>query len=279
MDRIVARLKIISLLRSEFGFHEVILEQPVVHVAFYPDGTTNFPRRRAGAVTGKTPVEQLFALSINHFELRHGQILWDDQTIPVDFAARDTSLQMDYSFLRRRYDGRLLLGLVDTKLMDCRPFAWMTAVEFSLGSNSAVVPSLKWNSGHSHFSASGQITDFRHPHLQGSYDAQLDLTEAASIARRRDLRAGVLELKGHGDWSLDQFASNGLLTLRDLAWQNDQVSFSRASLNTGLLCHRPATQTLQAARQDFRRQRYRRCRIQSVARALAASVSRRQKEP
>jgi translocation and assembly module TamB len=233
VERIIARLKISSLLRSELAFNEVILEQPVVHVAFYPDGTTNFPPRKVSVVSGKTPVEKLFALSINHFELRHGQILWDDQTIPVDFAARDTSLQMDYSFLRGSYDGRLLLGLVDTKLLDCRPFAWMTAVDFSLGSNSAVVPSLKWNSGHSHFSAAGQITDFRHPHLQGSYDGQFDLGDAAAIARRRDLRSGVLELKGHGDWTLDQFTANGLLTLSDLNWQNDQVSFSKASLSTG----------------------------------------------
>jgi uncharacterized protein involved in outer membrane biogenesis len=122
VDRIVARVKLGSLLRSEFGFHEVILEQPVVHVAFYSDGTTNFPRRKDAPLTSKAAVEQLFALSINHFELRHGRILWDDQTIPVDFAARDTSLQMGYSFLGRRYDGRLLLGMVDTKLLDCRPF-------------------------------------------------------------------------------------------------------------------------------------------------------------
>jgi translocation and assembly module TamB len=233
VDRIVARLKISSLLRSELAFHEVILDQPVVHVAFYSDGTTNFPPRKVSAVEGKPAVEQLFALSINHFELRHGQLLWDDQTIPVDFAARDASLEMDYSFLRRRYDGQLLLGLVDTKLLDCRPFAWMTSANFSLGSDSAVFPSLQWNSGHSHFSASGQITDFRHPRLQASYEAQFDLAEAASIARRRDLRGGIAELKGHGDWSLDQFSTSGLLTLRDIAWQNDQIAFSKASLTTG----------------------------------------------
>jgi hypothetical protein len=233
VDRIVARLKFNFLLRSELAFREIILEQPVVHVAFYPDGSTNFPPRKPAAVSSQTPVEQIFALSINHFEIRHGQILWDDQTIPLDFLTRDTSLQMDYSFLHGRYDGRLLLGLVDTKLMDCRPFAWMTAVEFSLASNTAVVPSMKWNSGHSHLSASGQITDLRHPHLQASYEAQVDLAEVASIARRHDLRGGVLELKGRGDWSLDQFASNGLLTLHDLVWQTDQLSFSKASLTTG----------------------------------------------
>ena len=233
VDRIVARLKFNFLLRSELAFSQLILDQPVVHVAFYSDGTTNFPPRKRSTVSGQTPVEQLFALSINHLELRHGQILWDDQNIPLDLAARDASLQMDYSFLHGRYDGRILLGSVDTKLTDCRPFAWMTAVEFSLQSNSAVVPSIKWNSGHSHFSATGQITDIRHPHLQGQYDGQLDLSEVASITRRHDVKAGMLELKGHGNWSLDQFASEGLLTLRDLAWQDDQISFSKASLSTG----------------------------------------------
>ncbi|MFZ0297116.1 MAG: translocation/assembly module TamB domain-containing protein [Candidatus Sulfotelmatobacter sp.] len=232
-DRIVARLKLSSLVRSEFGFHEVVLEQPVVHVAFYSDGTTNFPPRRVAAVTGESLIERLFALSIDHLELSHGRILWDDKTIPFDFAARDAALQMGYSLLHRRYDGHLRLGMVDTKVKDCRPFAWMSDLEFTLAGNSATVSSLKWNSEHSHFSASGEITDFSHPHLQGSYDAQFDLNEAASIARRRDLRAGVLDLKGSGEWSLDQFATNGLLTARDLVWKDDLVSFSRASLNTG----------------------------------------------
>ncbi len=232
-ERIVARLKISSLLRSELAFHEVILQQPVIHVAFYPDGTTNFPQRKASAFNGPDVVEQLFSLSINRLELRGGRLFWDDQAVPLDLAARDISLDMDYSHFPAQYNGRLLLGFVETKLLDCRPFAWMTSVEFKLASSSAVVTSLRWNSGHSHFSGSGQVTDFRHPHLQATYDAQLDLTEAASIARRRDLHSGSLELKGSGEWSLDQFTSNGLLTLGDLSWQDERVSFSRASLSTG----------------------------------------------
>ncbi len=232
-DAIVGRLKISSLLRSELAFNQLILERPTVHVEFYPDGTTNFPGRKLGASSTQNPVEKLFALSINHFELRHGQILWEDQPVPLDFSARDVSLQMDYSFLGRRYDGRILLGLVDTKLLDCRPFAWMTTMEFTLGANSAVISSLQWNSGHSHVSTTGQVTDFRHPHFNGPYEAQLDLTEAASIARRRDLRSGIVQLKGHGDWSLDRFSTTGLLTLKDLGIQNDQINFSRASLSTG----------------------------------------------
>ena len=231
-DRITARLKISSLLRSELAFHEVILDGPVVHIVFYPDGTTNVLGRTLASANAGAAVEHLFALSIDHLELRRGQLLWDEQKFPLDFAARDISLLMDYSFLHRRYDGRLLIGHADTKLPDCRPFSWMLATNFDLSANSAVVPSFKWNSGHSRFSASGQIVDIRHPHFQGQYDTLIDLTEAGSIARMRSLRSGVLALRGHGDWSLDQFSTNGEMDLRDLAWQDAQLSFSRASVTS-----------------------------------------------
>ena len=68
---------------------------------------------------------------------------------------------------------------------------------------------------------------------RAAYEAHLDLSEAALIARRHDLRAGFLDLKGEGNWSLDQFASTGLLTLHDLSWKNDQIAFSKAALTTG----------------------------------------------
>jgi len=231
-DRVIARFKIISLLRSEFAFNEILLDQPVIHVAFYSDGTTNFPRR-ASRVSGQNPVEQLFALSINDLELRGGRVLWDDQKIPLDFDARNLSLQLDYSYLHARYNGRLLLGFVDAKLLGCRPFAWMTESEFSFDSHSAEIASIKWNSGHSHLSARGLITNFRSPHFQGGYDAHIDLTEAAAILRRHELRGGILELNGEGSGSIDQFVSNGRLTLADLAWKDDHMDFSRASLSTG----------------------------------------------
>ena len=231
-DRVVARLKLTSLLRSEFAFNGVLLDQPVIHIAFYPDGTTNIPGR-AGHLSSQASIEQLFSLSISNLEIRGGRLLWDEQTIPLDFDARNLALSMDYSFLHARYSGRLLIGMVDTKLLDCRPFAWMASADFSIEHDSAAISSLRWNSGHSNLTADGQIRDLRHPHFQAAYDAHLDLAEAAAVARRSQLRAGVAELKGDGNWSLDEFASAGFLSLRDFAWQDDRISFSRAFLNTG----------------------------------------------
>ena len=79
------------------------------------------------------------------------------------------------------------------------------SADFSLGTTFADVKSLKWNSGRSSLQASGRISDFSDPRLDGSYDAHVDLAEAAAIARRHDLREGVAELKGNGHWSLERF--------------------------------------------------------------------------
>jgi translocation and assembly module TamB len=234
-DHLVAQMKVVSFLRTEFGFHSLTLDHPVVHIAVAPDGSTNVP---APKVPLRTPenssVEQLFSLSIDHFSMQNGELLWGDKKIPLDLAVHGADLQMDYSFLRGRYESHLAIGKVDTTLQDLRPFSWMTTVDFSLGTTFADIKSLQWNSSHSHVAASGRISNFQNPRIDMSYDAHLDLQEAAAIARRRDLREGIAEFKGSGHWSLseEEFASSGALVLRDLGWSDDQIALKKAAASS-----------------------------------------------
>ena len=223
-DSLVAQLKINSLLRSDFGFYSLVLERPVVHIAVGPDGaTTNIPSMRVlPQGTGTEGLERLFSLSINHLSVRNGMLLWVDRKIPLNFNVDGTNLQMDYSFLRRRYESHLELGKVETALQDYRPFSWMTTIDFSLASTFADVRSLRWNSGRSSFSASGRISDFRNPRIDASYQAHVNLSEAAAIVRRKELREGNADFKGDGHWSLSDFSTNGSIALKDLGWQDDQ---------------------------------------------------------
>jgi translocation and assembly module TamB len=229
-DSLLAHLKVISFLRTEFGFSSVTLEHPVIRIAIAPDGTTNVPALKVPRKPSEnTPIEQLFALSIDHLSVRNGEMLWADQKIPLNFAAHDTALQMDYSFLHSRYESHLTVGKVDSVVEDLRPFAWTTIVDFSLAANFVDIKSLRWNSGRSSLEASGRVSDFRNPHLDVSYEAHVDFAEAAAIARRHDLREGTAEFKGSGHWSPEQFTSSGILALRDVGWQNDQIALKRAS--------------------------------------------------
>ena len=229
-DHLIAHMKLTSFLRAEFGFHSLALDHPVIHVIVAPDGSTNIPALKVPASASlESPVEQLFTLSIDHLSVRNGELIWADHKIPLDFAVHDAGAQMDYSFLRGHYESHLSLGKVDTTFSGFRPFAWRTTIDLSLGNTFADVQSLRWQSGRSHLEASGRVSDFRNPHLDGAYEAHVDLAEAAAIVRHSGLLEGVAEFKGRGNWSLDQFGTSGTLALRDLGWQDEQMAVRKVS--------------------------------------------------
>lgn len=232
VDRVVARVKIISVLSTEFGFNSIVLDRPVVHLIVYPDGSTNQPAPKLASPSEKNAVEQLFSLSIGYLEVRHGELLWNNQRLPVDFAVRDVSADLTYSLLHRRYQGNLLLGKGDTRFDDFRSFAWMLETHFVLGANSLEISSLRWSSGRSRLEARGRISDFRNPKLEANYAATLDLAEAGAIARRRDLRAGILQLEGKGAWSLADFSSSGKLLLKDFEWRDSRMAVRNAGVSS-----------------------------------------------
>ena len=227
-DRVFAQVKIISVLGFEFGFSSLTLERPVVHIIVYPDGTTNQPTPRMTR-NSANPMQRLFALSIRRLEVRHGELIWNDQVTPLDFSANDVSADMNYSLFHRRYETDLLLGRIVTRVKEYRPVAWMAEAHFALGSNDIELRSLRARSGHSHLEASGRIDNFRQPHFAGTYHGVFDLLEAAGILRQPQLRKGGLEVSGHGTWSVEHFACAGRLALKDFEWRDKSLTLANAS--------------------------------------------------
>ncbi|MGH9503842.1 MAG: translocation/assembly module TamB domain-containing protein [Terriglobales bacterium] len=230
VDSLMAQVKIWSLLRSELGLNYVVLDHPVVHIILYSDGTTNQPEPRVKQVSQTKTMEQIFALSVGRFEVRRGELIWGDQRMALDFALRDVSADMSYSFLRSRYEGNLLLGKADTAFGGYRPFAWTAEAHFSLERNQVEVRSLKATSGRSRLQAAGQVVNFSQPKVDGDYDVSLDLAEAAALTRRPEVRRGTLQLKGHGSWSAQDFSSLGRVLISNLDWRDAPVGVHNASL-------------------------------------------------
>lgn len=232
VDQISARIKVISLLRTDFGFHEVIIEHPVVHLKQAADGSTNLPVPRLPQVSERTPVEQLFSLSVNKIEIHRGELLLENQKLPLELAAQDVALQMDYSFLRNRYDGSLTMGKADTAMLNWRPVAWMGNLAFSLGTNFIDVKSLTLNSGKSRLSASGRVSDFRNLLLTGRYEARIDLAELGAVTRQNSLVSGLAEVKGQGVWGPSRMEASGQVSARDFSWRDNNATLHSASANT-----------------------------------------------
>jgi translocation and assembly module TamB len=229
VNSLIAQVKTWSILRSEIGLNYVILDHPVIHIILYPDGTTNQPEPRLRKVLQEKPIEHLFALSINRIEVRHGEVLWGDQQIPLDFAASNVAADLRYSLFRSTYDGNVLLGKADTLFKSYRPIAWTAEAHFTLSRNRVQVRSLKATSGRSHVQIKGQLENFSHPRIEAEYDLSLDLAEAAAIARRPEVRRGSLLLTGHGTWSAQDFSSIGKVLMSNLDWRDYPVGVHNAS--------------------------------------------------
>lgn len=229
IDRLVAQIKLISILGAEFGFTSVVLERPVIHVIQYADGSTNQPEPKVRS--DRNPVARLFDLSIGRLEVRRGDFLLNDQKIPLDFIANDISAEMDYSFLRRSYEGSLLLGKANTTFQQFRPIAWMLEVRFDLSQNLLEVRSLKATSGRSQVEASGRIENFLHPSVDGTYKLSLDLAEASAIARRPEIRRGLVQAEGKGSWTPEKFSSAGKISAKNVDWSQPDFNLRNAALN------------------------------------------------
>jgi translocation and assembly module TamB len=231
VERAVARVRVFSLPGREVGADSLVLEHPVVHILVAPNGTTNVPEPGTGRPSGKTPVDGLFDVFIGHLEVNHGELLWNDDRTPLDFAASDVFVGMKRGLLRRHYAGTLRLGKVDTKLRDFRPFAWAAAVEFSLTPKRLEVTSLQWSSNRSRVNASGSIADFQHPQWDATYQITLDLADAAATARVPQVRGGTLELGGKGTYAAPGFSAIGKALVRDLQLQEGEARIRSAGLN------------------------------------------------
>ena len=232
VDSVVARIKVISFLQTQFGFESLALDHPVVHLIVYPDGSTNQPEPKVSHTSTSSPIETVFSLNINQFSVRRGEFLWNDQKVPFDINARKVSADMTYSFLRRRFDSHVVLAKVETALPGAQPFTWTAATHFALGRSALTVDSLTWDSERSHVEFRGIVRDFRNPTVQGSYTAKVNLAEAAAILRIPQVRQGSLELVGVGRFAASDFSASGKVSLSNFEYRDPQINLRDASLTS-----------------------------------------------
>ena len=230
-DVVVAEVEAIPLVGGKVVLQRLTLEHPVVRVDMADDGSSNIPEPK-GPPDSRPAPEQLFDLSIAHLDVHNGEVLWNDRQIPVDFAASGIFGGMSHSLFRRRYEGKVHLEKVETRLPDWRAFAWGGDAEFGLTRRRLDISSLSLTSGRARLHFTGALVDFVHPQVSGTYTAQVDLVEAGVITRTKELAAGSADIKGEGRWTDTAFSATGKLTVRDGLWKMDNAGLRVASGST-----------------------------------------------
>ncbi len=231
VDRLYARLRIISIAEARVDLRELSLRRPVVHLIVYPDGSTNAPEMR-NKERSTSPVQQLFDLAIRRADLRRGLLVLNQQQVPFDFSVSDVDARMVYDRGARRYDAKVQIGRMNATYHDWREVAAAASADLSLSQNSAQLNSLRLTSQDSSLEASGKLTDFNHPQVQISYNSTLDLAQLGSIIRDYKMRAGTLTLDGTGNYSGAAFDSTGRIAVRGLDYSGQGLDLHGLNLNS-----------------------------------------------
>src|SRR5208282_5490385 len=246
VDRLQAEMKIISFLSTTIGLHSLALEHPVAHVIVYPDGSTNVPappvsrfsRYSSGGAASEGPVEQLFSLAVAQIEVQRGELLWQDKKIPVDFAAHDLTLLLNYSLLRRQYEARVVAASGATRFQQYPSLVWRADASLILARERADISSLTVTSGKSEIHFTGRLQDFHNPQLSGDYHGVADLGELAPLARQAQGRIGItrkgtVQFEGKGSWNLRDFSTQGTVQAKDLEWSNGKLLTRNGRVSAG----------------------------------------------
>lgn len=225
VESLTAVVKISSALGAKLAFHSLTLRRPVIHLIFYPDGTTNQPAPAKIADT-----ERLLSFSIDHLWLDQGELIWQDQQIPLDFRSQEVSARLNYSLLRGRYSGELTVGRAETNWDGYRPLAWAGRALFTIDRKGIEVQSLDASAGHSRVQLRSVLLDPAAPSLKASYDLALNLRDLGALSRRTELKSGTVELQGDGSWSARDFRVAGGFRARELAWQDKRFSLPELTM-------------------------------------------------
>jgi len=227
VESLLATVNLSSVLGGRISFHSLTLNRPVIHIMFYPDGTSNqpVPQQKNGTVD----FEHVFSVSIARLDVHQGELLYQDSRVPLNFSSNDISASTYYSFLRRRYSGNLKIGRAETAVSGFRPVDWSGQTSFAVDRNGIELKSVDANSGATRMQLVGTISDFRAPVLKGNYDLRVDLAQAGSVTRQQHLRGGTISMSGTGSWSAQTFFSDGKFDLHDLSWQDNNLVARDAS--------------------------------------------------
>ncbi|MBZ5567959.1 MAG: translocation/assembly module TamB domain-containing protein [Acidobacteriia bacterium] len=220
-DRVALQLKVVSVARRKIGLQYLELNRPVIHLIVHPDGSTNQPTPKAGR--SGSSLQPLFALQADRVEVRDGVLLLNDRRVPLDLSARDLQAQMSYAVVMQRYDGSISAQTIRLAYGDYEPFDSSVSATFSLARNQLEVKSVKLGAGNSLVEGAGRMDDFNHPRVTMNYQARLDLAQIGDLTRLAQLRGGVLELKGSGAFTAEDFTTSGMVRMQNLEYRDPAI--------------------------------------------------------
>ncbi len=191
---ITLKLRVIAMLERKVDLTSVRLEQPVVHIVFYPGGGTNLPTPRVR--DEKSWAENLVDLRAGRVEIDDGVVHYDDRAVPLNWTGEDLRVRMSYDPLKIRYRGDIAFRRLRLMPTGLGPIELNVAGNFAFDKSKIEISQMRLSTRESRAELNGTLTDVRSPHGVLSVKSTISVREAATLLPLPIARTGKAVFDG-----------------------------------------------------------------------------------
>jgi translocation and assembly module TamB len=215
VDRLYARVKILSFVDARLGLDFLEVDRPSVHLIIYPDGSTNQPTPKAKESSSSAEAAStIFDLQANRVEVHDGMALLNQRTIPFQLAANGLGVVITYAPASGHYLGQLTCS--DLTAQQGKAAVIHSKMDLSLeAARDAVdLKSLHFTTGKTSLQASGNLLHYANPQWKLSAGGTVELADVTALGAVDGLRSGSMELALTGQGSgASQYVLDGTAKL------------------------------------------------------------------
>jgi translocation and assembly module TamB len=233
VQNVTLGLRVISAFERKVDLSFLRLDQPVLRIVFYPDGSTNFlpPHDRT------TWAEDLLDIAVRRYEVLNGLVEYDDRKIPLNLRGENLRASMEYERRGPRYRGDLAMRNVRVMAGGALPLDLDTSAQFVIERSRIQFTRLRVGTKQSRADLSGVLDDIRAPHGNLTMKAVVAVRDAVTAFQLPLAPAGTAALDGQVMISLGKtfdFSLNGRLNARGIGYARDRLKIDGADLRADL---------------------------------------------
>jgi len=181
IDKVTARLKILSVLGHRVNLRELLVEHPAVHLVLDKNGRTNIPS--PNAPKEKNSQTDIFDLAVGHVLLQDGAIYYNDHKNLLQANVYDLRTEVRFNSLLTQYTGSVAYNRGELQYGALAPLSHNLKLQFSAVPTQFSVPELTLSIGSSHLSLTGNLNDYANPRVEGRYDLLIHAQDLAGLLK------------------------------------------------------------------------------------------------
>jgi translocation and assembly module TamB len=210
LDRLYARVKILSFVEARLGLDFMEVDRPEIHLIVHPDGSTNQPTPKAKQSSSSAEaIRTVFDLQARRIEVHNGMARINERSIPFQLTANNFGVVITYAAASGHYLGEISCLDISTRKGRSPVVRSQLDLNLEAAPDQVDVKGLHFATGKTKLQGSGSLSHFANPQWKLSTNGTVDLTDVTSLGAVDGFRRGSVDLALTGEGTGGQYLLDG----------------------------------------------------------------------